>query len=393
MSASVLVGPPPVPKVTVDRWKDAILNLGTDGKKCGPPGLKHLPGTSRRSHSHGVSQVASPGAAIHILRRQNSSMHCKEESRRRKQVRRNPSQAPWQDPSFVPSLPRTPIDAEQQPSTPSRTVPNQGVDAMFEVPPGAGGLNHGSTIMVPDRIGYDPVKHGWAHPKGRANQALLQATKQEHASWEWDIRKAKDHILFPARDVRRGHVIKTHVSNAGPDWFLSVGMDKAPNGGSRLPSCEIRSLDPTGKGQDSVLCMKQRIFEKGLNLAVRERGQEAQRPSTAASIPGSVRSISVPKQNERPSSAPTGSFFDTAPGQTSVTFDDFKGTLQDHLKKGDRCLHGSTYCDFHPCHSLQGSRTKSDLIGGSAFAKQKRAPMSEYVGVDPRFPGPNDAYC
>eukprot|EP00746_Dinoflagellata_sp_MGD_P167279 gnl/MRDRNA2_/MRDRNA2_97774_c0_seq1.p1 gnl/MRDRNA2_/MRDRNA2_97774_c0~~gnl/MRDRNA2_/MRDRNA2_97774_c0_seq1.p1 ORF type:complete len:381 (+),score=53.15 gnl/MRDRNA2_/MRDRNA2_97774_c0_seq1:76-1218(+) len=373
-----------VPTVEVERWKEALLVL--DGKRCAPPGLKHLPGTTGRSMSQGV--LCGPGSTPNILRRQNSSRHRKEESRRRKQIRRNPAQAPWNDPSFVPSPPATTADGNRRPSTsPCITVPGQAGETL-EVPPGRGGHVHGSKIMEPDAIGYDPVKHGWYHPKGRAAQARLKATgNQEEASWEWDIRKAKDHIGFPARDVGRGHVIKTHVSSAGPDWFLSVKMDKAPNGGSRLPSCGIKSLGE--KPQDAALYMKQRIFEKGLNLSVRERGE---RPSTAVSIPGSVRSISAPKQTERPASAPTGSLFNTAPGQTSVTFDDWRGTYQDHLKTGNRCLHGYTHCDFDPCHSHQGWRTRSDMVAGAAVAKQKRAPYSTYVGIDARYPGPNENY-
>jgi hypothetical protein len=379
-----------VPKVEVERWKEALLTL--DGKRCAPAGLKHLPGTTGRSMSTGV--LAGPGTTAQTLRRQNSSRHRREESRRRKQIRRNPAQAPWNDPCFTSSAPGTPTDAVGRPSTsPCISVPGQATESSetkLEVPLGKGGYIHGSKIMEPDPIGYDPVKHGWYHPKGRAVQAKLKASgPEEYGSWEWDIRKAKDHIGFPARDVGRGHVIKTHVSNAGPDWFLSVKMDRAPNGGSRLPACAIKS--DTTKPQESVLCMKSRIFEKGPNLSVRERGVE--RPSTATSIPGSVRSISVPKQADRPASAPTGSLFNTAPGQTSVTFDDWRGTYQDHLNTGNRCQHGSKHCDFHPCHSHQGWRTRSDMVAGSAVMKQKRAPNSTYVGIDARYPGPNDSYC
>lgn len=382
-----------VPKVQVERWKEALLVL--DGKGVAAPGLKHLPGGLSRCHSEpGV--IAPKHSGLHYLRKQHAQKCSREGDRRRKSIRRNPSQAcpfersptPAGSPCTVPVRPSS-QSGDGPPNTPSIAEPNQTVERRLEFPLGAGGYSQGAKIFELDRVGYDPTKHGWYHPKGRSAQALMQATgPHEHASWEWDIRKAKDHIGYPPRDVRRGHVIRTSISNAGPNWFLGVGMDNAPKGGHRLPYCEIFATDPSDpSAEDSMLHTKQRIFDKGPMLSVKERHDLPKRPGTAASVAGSVQSIRVPKQCERPSSAPIGGSLNTAPGQTSVTFDDWRGAYQDHADKNRRCQHSNLYCDFHPCHSHQGWRVKSDLVGGSAMAKQKKAPASEYVGIDGRFPG------
>lgn len=408
-----------VPRVAINDRTEAELSgsrvFGLPGKRCAPSGGQNLPGGVGRNIAGGKGQPVSevltgPRGWSADKRRLEAEQGRSDCDRTRGQTIANASLVA-RTASFKPP-PRTPLSDKvnvypaggrtqgAKLSHTPRSQPNQELQKpkLSQAPQEVQSHKAKSSRTpreVPkcDSTGYDPTKHAWYHPKGRAKQAQL---KQEHGadpnsrqgSWLHDMRKAKDHVGYGNGSMARGRIQTTAVSREVPDWMVGVRMaDPPPPFVQRFPAWEVT---------DGKVAMNTRIFEHGPNFSVKEKRATLERPRSA--VVASTATTREKRNNwvagERPSSAPSLRSNSgrqrprSAPcSRPPPSFDNYKGTFQTHVQENQRCLHGSFICDHHPCRPHNTLTTSSSLMGTGCVTKMQYAPKSEWVGIDPKIPG------
>lgn len=216
-----------------------------------------------------------------------------------------------------------------------------------DVLPG-GGMSHGVKILSPEDASFDSSKHGWYHPKARQQQDYLREANGAdpmNRSWGWDIRKSRDHIGYGDGTIGYGDVQESAISANVPDWYVGVRMCDGPYGVPRFPACDI---------VDGKLVMNGRQFKRAANLSIVETIGDGDDDGSRMSTP---------------------------------CFNDWKGTYQKHHSNDRRCLHGSLFCDRHPCSSHLALDTQSGLVAAGAVVKRNYAPKSMWTAMDPKIPG------
>eukprot|EP00746_Dinoflagellata_sp_MGD_P165235 gnl/MRDRNA2_/MRDRNA2_94387_c0_seq1.p1 gnl/MRDRNA2_/MRDRNA2_94387_c0~~gnl/MRDRNA2_/MRDRNA2_94387_c0_seq1.p1 ORF type:complete len:388 (+),score=62.95 gnl/MRDRNA2_/MRDRNA2_94387_c0_seq1:78-1241(+) len=357
------------------------------GKRCAPPGIIQLPGGIARSHSDVI--LAGPKTMFEASQAQKEADRAGRPDKLRAEAQGNASICPR-----VPSL-----------AEPSFPPPEYGYQHWLTEKPAncqtAGGKMQGVQLASYDSFSgdqYDPSKHGWAHPEARRKQEELrgnvgcrsQCTFQE-PSFRWSIEKARDHVGYHNASMARGNIQGTAMSMNVPDWFAGVRMVPGPQGyGHKFPAVDC---------EDGKLLLNTRVWEKGPNLSVIEKRRrpysapshsapaasrpgKKERPGTAPSKGRPSKTKASTKEN-RPSSAPSVREKPEKPEY----FDHWRGNYERRIQNDIRCKHGSSTCDLIPCHPSWGMRTKSALSGTGCVVKQQYAPMSDWVGIDPKVPG------
>lgn len=382
-----------VPRITTKHEKDMEVfqdqaKYYGQGKRCAPGGTMALPGTMGRSHSDGI--MCGPKSWMQDHQRQKELERATRGEKLKKEAVGNASLCP-----------RVPSFAEPQFPPPDYGFYSHITEKpMNEIT--AGGKTQGmqtASYGTNNGDGYDPSKHGWAHPEARRKQEELrgnlghpsQCTVAE-PSFRWNIEKARDHIGYNG-SMARGNIQSSANAINVPDWFVGVRMIQGPYG-PKFPAVDC---------EDGKMLYNTRVWEKGPNLSIIEKRTRpysaptgnrpkkenipgnGNRPGTAPSK-GRDNKAKGSKENSRPNSAPTPRPKRVAPEKPEF-FDHWRANYERRVQNDIRCKHGSTTCDMHPCRPHYGWNTKSNLMGTGCVTKRLGAPESNYVGIDPKVPG------
>lgn len=212
---------------------DNDLKLNPPGKMCAPAGTKHLPGGMQRSQSNPNRAMVCPGGPSDLEQRRLGARNRRYQDDMRSTWTLNSSisSGSWDDASLT-----------IRPTT-STSDPMPG-----------GGRKQGAVIDVrpssTGTIGYNPAKHSWCHPLGRAEYArlggLTSKPTTEPGSWAWTCLKARDHNGYGDDGmVTWGDVQNTVVSEDAPAWLVGTRSCPGPCGTKKFPvrRCPLVTLE------------------------------------------------------------------------------------------------------------------------------------------------------